>query len=184
MLSIIPVDDVIFAFEALRKEDSSEEFQSLSEYFEDTYIGACRGNRRVKPKFDIADWNIFNRVFSGESRTNNALEAWNGSFNKFVSTKHPALPKLITRFKDEQNNADIKVERLISGDIIRKPRPNFSLANEKLVQNAKSYNRDHIQKYLKLYSFNVHISQSFMHSKFVLIFEICFLMFHISLLKC
>ena len=101
-LAFVPIDDVILAFEALRKEDPSEEFQSLSDYFEDTYIGACRGNRRVKPKFDIADWNVFNRVLSGEPRTNNALEAWNGSFNKFVSTKHPALPKLITRFKDEQ----------------------------------------------------------------------------------
>ena len=96
-LAFVPVDDVIFAFEALRKEDPSEEFQSLSNYFED-----CRGNRHVKPKFDIADWNVLNRVLSGEPCTNNALEAWNGSFNKFVSTKHPALPKLITRFKDEQ----------------------------------------------------------------------------------
>ena len=140
-LVFVPIDDVIFAFEALRKEDPSEEFQSLSDYFEDTYIGACRGNRRVKPKFDIADWNVFNRVLSGEPRTNNALEAWNGSFNKFVSTKHPALPKLITRFKDEQKNAEINVERLMSGDIIRKQKPKYSIANDKLVQNAKNYNR-------------------------------------------
>ena len=83
-LAFVPVDDVIFAFEALRKEDPSEEFQSLSDYFEDTYIGACRGNRH--------DWNVFNLVLSGEPRTNNALEAWNGSFNKFVSTKHPPFP--------------------------------------------------------------------------------------------
>ena len=157
-LAFVPIDDVIFAFEALRKEDPSEEFQSLTDYFEDTYIGACRGNRRVKPKFDIADWNVFNRVLSGEPRTNNALEAWNGSFNKFVSTKHPALPKLITRFKDEQKNAEINVERLMSGDIIRKQKPKYSIANDKLVQNAKNYNRDHIQKYLKLCTFNVHIS--------------------------
>ena len=101
-MAFVPVDDVNFDFEALQKLDPSEEFQSLSDYFEDTYIGACRGNRRVKPKFDIADWNVFNRVLSGENRTNNALEAWNASFNKFVSTKHPALPKLIARFKDEQ----------------------------------------------------------------------------------
>ena len=98
-LAFVPIDDVIFAFEALRKEDPSEEFQSLSDYFEDTRIGACRGNIRVKPKFDIADWNVFNRVLCGKPRTNNALEAWNGSFNKFVSTKHPALPKLITLSK-------------------------------------------------------------------------------------
>ena len=157
-LAFVPVIYVIFAFEALRKEDPSEEFQSLLDYFEDTYIGACRANRRVKPKFDIADLNVFNRVLSGEPRTNNVLEAWNGSFNKFVSTKHPALPKLITRFKDEQKNAEINVERLMSGDVIRKPRPKYTLVNEKLVQNAKNYNPDNIQKYLKLCTFNVHIS--------------------------
>ena len=157
-LAFVPVDDVIFASEALRKEDPSEDFQSLSDYFDHTYIGGCRENRRVKPKFDIADWKVSNRVLSGEPRTNNALEAWNGSFNKFVSTKYPTLPKLITRFKDEQKNSEIVVERLMSGDVIRNPRPKYSLANEKLVQNAKNYNRDHIQKYLKLCTFNVHIS--------------------------
>ena len=35
-LAFVLVDDNIFAFEALRKEDPSEEFQSLSDYFEDT----------------------------------------------------------------------------------------------------------------------------------------------------
>ena len=55
-LAFVPIDDVIFAFDALPKEDPSEEFQSLLVYFEDTYIGACRGTRHVKPKFDIADW--------------------------------------------------------------------------------------------------------------------------------
>ena len=47
---------------------------------------------------------------------------------------------------------------MMSGDVIRKPRPKYSLTNEKLVQNAKNYNRDPIQKYLKLRTFNVHIS--------------------------
>ena len=146
-MTCFAVVPVIFAFEALRKEES----QSLSDYFEDTYIGACRGNRRVKPKSDIADWNVFNRVLSGKPRTNNALEAWNGSFNKLVSKKRPALPKLITCFKDEQKNGDNKVERLMSGDNIRKPKPKFSIANEKLIQNAKNENRDHIQLFRILY---------------------------------
>ena len=90
-LAFVPVDDVIFAFEALRKEDPSEEFQSPSDYFEDTYIGACRQNRRVKPKFDIADWNVFNRVLSGEPRTNNALEAWMAaSKNSYPQSTQPS----------------------------------------------------------------------------------------------
>ena len=35
-LAFVLVDDEIFVFEALGKEDPSEEFQSLSDYFEDT----------------------------------------------------------------------------------------------------------------------------------------------------
>ena len=107
-LAFVLVDDVVFAFEALRKENPSEEFQSLSEYFEDTYVCACRGNSSVKSKFDIADWNGFNRVLNGEPHLNNAFETWSGSFKKFLSTKHPALPKLITHFKDEQKKCQNK----------------------------------------------------------------------------
>ena len=77
-------------------------------------------------------------VLSGEPRTNNALEAWNSSFRKMLPTKHPALLNLITRFRNEQNIAEIKVEKLMSGDVIRKPKPKYSIAIEKLVQNAKT----------------------------------------------
>ena len=104
-----------------------------------------------------ADWNVFNRVFSGEPRTNKTLEAWNGSFEKFLLTKHTALAKLITHFEDEPKNAKFNVERLTAGDIIKKSKPKKSIANEKLVQNASNYNRDHIQKYIKFCTFNLHI---------------------------
>ena len=46
-LAFVPVDDVIFVFEALRGITES------IGYFEDTYIGACRGNRRVKQNLAI-----------------------------------------------------------------------------------------------------------------------------------
>ena len=106
--SFVPVD-VFFALRHSEKRIPQRNC-SLSDYFENTYIVACRGNRRVKQKFDIIGWNVFNRVLSGEPRTNNALEAWNGRFNKFVSTHHPALAKFITRLKNEQKNAEINVE--------------------------------------------------------------------------
>ena len=59
------------------------------------YICACQEKQIIK-KFDVSDWNDFNRLLSGESRTNDALETWNGSFNKFLS--HQSVSKLITRF--------------------------------------------------------------------------------------
>ena len=85
------------------------------------------------------------------------MAVWrNGSFHKFVSTKHPARLKLITRFEDEQKKAKNDVERLMAGDIIRKSKPKCSIANEKLVQNAKTYNWDHTQKYLKICTINIY----------------------------
>ena len=160
-LAFVRVDDVIFAFEALRKEDPSEEFQSLSDYFDDNYIGACRGNRRLKPKFDIADWNVFNRVLSGEPRTNNALEAWNSCFNKLVSTKHPALPKLITRFKDVQKKDEQKRDKFT-----RKNNTSFTLfqiLNKNLNFFSKLYpiyNQERKQlKPLSGYVYNFSVSQ-------------------------
>ena len=37
--------------------------------------------RRVGPKTAVADWNAHRRVRQDESRTNKALERWNGNFN-------------------------------------------------------------------------------------------------------
>ena len=160
-LAFVPIDDVIFAFEALRKEDPSEEFQSLSDYFEDLYIGILV----LVEDIDASNQSLtlpigtFSIGCSAENlvRTMRWRHGIAASIN-LVSTKHPALPKLITRFKDEQKNAEINLKRLMSGDIIRKQKPKYSIANDKLVQNAKNFNRDHIQKYLKLCTFNVHIS--------------------------
>ena len=56
-LAFVPVDDVTFAFEELRKEDPSEELESLAEYFEDIDIGACQRNRRVKQNRRVGDIN-------------------------------------------------------------------------------------------------------------------------------
>ena len=52
-LAFVPVEYLTFAIEELRKTVPFEKFQSILDYFEDSYITAWRGNRRVKPNFDI-----------------------------------------------------------------------------------------------------------------------------------
>ena len=41
-------------------------------------------------------------------RTNNALRGWNGKLNKLGATKHPTIPKLIQKVKQEQKHSEIK----------------------------------------------------------------------------
>ena len=123
-LAILLAEDVITGFEILRKENEDESFQTICDYFEETYIGAWRGLRRLNPKFQICEWNLYERVLDGEARTNNSVEGWNGNFNKFVQTKHPSLPKLIQKFREEQKNAELNVEQILSGEKIRRVKTN------------------------------------------------------------
>ncbi|KAL3867176.1 hypothetical protein ACJMK2_044398 [Sinanodonta woodiana] len=74
-LSFIPVIDVCTAFEHL-VEASPAEIMPLVDYWEDTYIGRRRRNRRGYPHFPLADWNVHNRVAENLPCTNNSVEAW------------------------------------------------------------------------------------------------------------
>ena len=107
-LATVPKDDVMFGFQELRKEDLSESFQQICDYFEETYVCPVRGAQRVEPKYAVVEWNVHKMVHD-EYRTNNAVEGWNDSFNKFNARKHLVSLRLISRLKDEKNKI---VERL------------------------------------------------------------------------
>ena len=87
----------------------SEELRKKANYFEDSLLVPVKESDALNQKSKL------NRVLREDSRTNNALDAWNVSFKKFVSTK----------------------SRMIGADIIRR-KHKYSIANEKLVQNAKT----------------------------------------------
>ena len=88
--------------------------------------------------------------------------------------KAPSPCQTVHTFQRRAEKMPTLMPRLMSGDIIRKPRPKYSIANEKLVQNAKKNTIETI--YISI--------EDFMHNKFVLILEICYLIYRISLLKC
>ena len=46
------------------------------DYFEDTYIGRRRPNRRATPRFPIDLWNMHFRTINELMRTNNQAEVW------------------------------------------------------------------------------------------------------------
>ena len=88
-------------------------------------------------------------MLDGEARTNNSVEGWNGNFNKFAQTKHPSLPKLIQKFREEQKNAELNVERILSGEKIRRVKQKTISCNQKLFDIVQSYDKENISKYLK-----------------------------------
>ena len=67
----MPPDDVIEAFQQLM--DSLSDFLA---YFESTWLGIVQRGCRRRPKFDVAMWNVYNRVEDNLPRTNNSVEGW------------------------------------------------------------------------------------------------------------
>ncbi|KAL8564037.1 hypothetical protein ACOMHN_016326 [Nucella lapillus] len=73
-LAFVPPDDVIEAFQQLMDSLDADTDETLSDflaYFESTWLGIVQRGRRRRPKFDVAMWNVYNRVGDNLPRTNN-----------------------------------------------------------------------------------------------------------------
>ena len=109
--AFLPIEDVVLGFEQLQKS-CPEDCEHIFNYFEDNYIGRFMANeKRQQPRIAIEQWNCHDRTKNNLPRTNNAVEGWNSNFVKLVNAKHPSISKLIEKFKDEQKNAEIMVEK-------------------------------------------------------------------------
>ena len=113
-LSFFPIKDVYEGFDLII-ENCPKEMDPLISYWEDTYIGRIRRNRRTTPIFDIQIWNNFSRVNNSLPRMNNSVEAWHNAFQHSINCKHPSVYKLIKHFRCEQNHVEIQVARIKSG---------------------------------------------------------------------
>ena len=61
-LAFLSVEDVDAGLIKLREENSHENFQKLTDYFGDTYVGTWRGSRRIRPKFEADEKNLYAMV--------------------------------------------------------------------------------------------------------------------------
>jgi hypothetical protein len=64
-----------------------EMMHPLFNYFEDTYVGRCRAQRRSKPMFEIEFWNMHKRTTELSMRTNKSVEAWHRRYIVVVYQK-------------------------------------------------------------------------------------------------
>jgi len=113
-LSFVPSNDVVVSFEEF-VEAGPDEITSLVDYWEDTYIGRRRRNRRANPRFAVDLWNVHDRINDNLPRTNNSVEAWHRAFQQTVDCNHPSVFKLINHFRLEQDHVEIEIERHLSG---------------------------------------------------------------------
>ena len=119
-LAFLPAKDVIKGFELRKDCNGDSDVSEFLEYFEKTYIGVPQqiGTGRRAPRFAVSEWSVYKAVMDRKSKTNNNVEVWNRIFNNAVNVKHPNIPKLISHFKDLQNDAELKVEKINAGEDI------------------------------------------------------------------
>lgn len=154
-LAFVQEGDVITAFEELT-DSSPREIDAVIDYWEDTYIGRQRRNRRADPKFPIHIWNVRDRVLQGLPRTNNSVEGWHHAFQQTVDCHHPSIFKLIDQFRKEQDRVEIELQRFRTG--IRYPeasKQKYVQLNRRLETLVGNYNADDLIPYLRGISNNL-----------------------------
>ena len=74
---------------------------------------------------------MYDCVKEGLPRTNNSLEGWHNAFAKNLPA-HPALPKLVAKYRSEQKSKSIKWYKHECGDLRPSQRQKYKKVTEKL----------------------------------------------------
>jgi hypothetical protein len=142
-LPFLPLEDVICGFNMV-KENSSDVFNPVMEYFEHFYIGDLvkKGGEELRKIlfFRINYWNCYDRVLDGFSRSNNHIEAWHKQFNGGIRD-HPTLNQLISHIRIAQTSAEKEMENVRTAEP-KKIRTQEVRKNERILSIVKSYKTD------------------------------------------
>ncbi|KAK7479647.1 hypothetical protein BaRGS_00029113, partial [Batillaria attramentaria] len=133
-LAFVPPDDVIEAFQQLMDSLDADTEETLSDflaYFESTWLGIVQRGRRRRPKFDVAMWNVYNRVEDNLPRTNNSVEGWHRAFDQRMSVTHPTLGRLVSKLRKEQASTELMIEQHAMGVRMRKNKQ-YEVVNTRL----------------------------------------------------
>ncbi|KAL3886733.1 hypothetical protein ACJMK2_026711 [Sinanodonta woodiana] len=156
-LSFVPVNDVVASIDDLM-DASPEEIVPLADYFEDTYIGRRRRNRRANPRFAVEMWNVHDCVNENLPGTNNSVEAWHRAFQQTVDCHHPSIFILINHFRLEHDHVKIKMERHLSGVIQPQASKNkYVQLNRRLQALLPTYDNANVIVYLRGIASNLEL---------------------------
>ena len=109
-LAFLPCRDVADAFDEL-SENCMPVLSELYDYWEDTFIGRRRRNRRIDGRFPLECWNVHLRTRNCFPRTNNSIEGWHRSFQQTINCHHPSVCKLIEYLRREQDWTEQRLDR-------------------------------------------------------------------------
>lgn len=153
-LALVPVDDVIDAFELLADEigEVHERMPELLSYFEHTYI---RGRRRAgrlpnygPSLFPIQRWNQHQAAADGIARTTNAVEGWHYGLQSLFQCHHPTLWAFLEGMsKDLQKQKAIFLQG-ISG-VSQQPRKKYRDLNARVGRAVNLYLAANVLQFLR-----------------------------------
>lgn len=160
-LAFAPEGDVVELFEKLEaspffeddnEKEQNDEVQALLGYFEATYIGQQSRNRRKRPLYNIAIWNMYDNTVNALPRTNNSVEGWHNALKNFVGCNHPSLFKFIEAIKKEQAIQENKMVQLNGGVLLEERRKSYrdhDKAIKRVVESYAEYEDDEKLDYLQ-----------------------------------
>ena len=157
-LAFLPFDDVIKHFNAFLEflnVEADEILESFFIYFEATWLGSFKRNKRKKPLYDIEMWNLYNRTIENIPRTTNSVEVWHNAFQIRVNLKNPTLSRIISKIKKEQRNLKISIEQSLVGNFPRVKKNKYFEMNKRLIDLVKNYNNIKGLDYLRSISSNL-----------------------------
>ncbi|KAK7486345.1 hypothetical protein BaRGS_00022393 [Batillaria attramentaria] len=150
-LAFVPPDDVIEAFQQLMDSLDADTDETLSE---STWLGIVQRGRRRRPKFDVAMWNVYNRVEDNLPRTNNSVEGWHRAFDQRMSVTHPTLGRLVSKLRKEQASTELMIEQHAMGVRMRKNKQ-YEVVNTRLQALVARYAQDDVLVFLKAVAHNL-----------------------------
>ena len=152
-LAAVPPDDVVQSFQLI---EWPERLDGLVAYFENTYIGLLRGNRRLSPLFPTGLWNIHQRISDQQPRTNNAIEGWHRAFNQFVGVQHPSVYKFVENIQKEQSNTERQLLNVSAGSSGSQSRSKYRKITKRMQTLVRRYSTMDRAEFLRGIAYNIH----------------------------
>lgn len=86
------------------------------QYLDRTYFGIFEDEQeQIDPLYEIAFWNVYERVLNDLPRTTNSVEAWHRKINQKIKIKRPNIAYFVNKILDEEEVDRIKIIQLIGG---------------------------------------------------------------------
>ncbi|KAL8604295.1 hypothetical protein ACOMHN_023665 [Nucella lapillus] len=134
--------------------DTDETLSDFLAYFESTWLGIVQRGHRRRPKFDVAMWNVYNRVGDNLPRTNNSVEGWHCAFDQRMSVTHPTLGRLVIKLRKEQARTELMLEQRAMGVRMRKNKQ-YEVVNTRLQALVARYAQKDALVFLKAVAHNL-----------------------------